>query len=149
MEGSFLHHIGSVLTPSRLTISQTQTGKQDMCFLTDKKSLLSLITAIFVVFSVNISQARQCGGASWYSLHSKTASGERMNPLGMTAAHKTLPLGSKIRVTNNINGKSIIVRVNDRGPFIAGRILDLSKGAANQLGFVQRGVTKVCYERIS
>ncbi len=72
-----------------------------------------------------------------------------MNPIAMTAAHKTLPLGSKIRVTNKFNGRSIIVRINDRGPFIAGRILDLSKGAANQLGFVQRGLTKVCYERIS
>ena len=72
-----------------------------------------------------------------------------MNPFAMTAAHKTLPLGSKIRVTNKFNGKSIIVRINDRGPFIAGRILDLSKGAANQLGFVQNGLTNVCYERLS
>ncbi|AQT43953.1 rare lipoprotein A [Bartonella apihabitans] len=72
-----------------------------------------------------------------------------MNPFGMTAAHKTLPLGSKIRVTNKFNGKSIIVRINDRGPFIAGRILDLSKGAAAELGFVQHGLANVCYERLS
>lgn len=125
-----------------------------MCFLTDKKRLLPFLTAIFVVCLFNSSHAstghgNQCGGASWYALHSKTASGEKMNPFGMTAAHKTLPLGSKIRVTNKFNGKSIIVRINDRGPFIAGRILDLSKGAANQLGFVQNGLTRVCYERLS
>ena len=120
-----------------------------MCFLTDKKRLLPFLTAIFVACSVNFGNASQCGNASWYALHSKTASGEKMNPFGMTAAHKTLPLGTKIRVTNKRNGKSIIVRINDRGPFIAGRILDLSRGAANQLGFVERGLTNVCYERIS
>ncbi|MBH9974638.1 MULTISPECIES: septal ring lytic transglycosylase RlpA family protein [Bartonella] len=130
-----------------------------MCFLTDKKRLLSFLTAIFVVcFSSfgnaalshgHINHGGQCGGASWYALHSKTASGEKMNPFAMTAAHKTLPLGSKIRVTNKFNGKSIIVRINDRGPFITGRILDLSKGAASQLGFVQNGLTNVCYERLS
>ena len=130
-----------------------------MCFLTDKKRLLPFLTAIFVVCSFNqghaslnhghISHGGQCGGASWYALHSKTASGEKMNPFGMTAAHKTLPLGSKIRVTNKFNGKSIIVRINDRGPFIAGRILDLSKGAAAELGFVQHGLANVCYERLS
>ncbi|CAM1633425.1 septal ring lytic transglycosylase RlpA family protein [Bartonella apihabitans] len=130
-----------------------------MCFLTDKKRLLPFLTAIFVVCFFNqghaslshghISHGSQCGGASWYALHSKTASGEKMNPFGMTAAHKTLPLGSKIRVTNKFNGKSIIVLINDRGPFIAGRILDLSKGAAAELGFVQHGLANVCYERLS
>ncbi len=130
-----------------------------MCFLTDKKRLLPFLTAIFVVCFFNqghaslnhgrIGHGGQCGGASWYALHSKTASGEKMNPFGMTAAHKTLPLGSKIRVTNKFNGKSIIVRINDRGPFIAGRILDLSKGAAAELGFVQHGLANVCYERLS
>ena len=130
-----------------------------MCFLADKIRLLPFLAAIFVVSFINLGQAsvhhgnvshgNQCGGASWYALHSKTASGEKMNPFGMTAAHKTLPLGSKIRVTNKFNGKSIIVRINDRGPFIAGRILDLSKGAAAELGFVQNGLTNVCYERLS
>ena len=92
--------------------------------------------------------AANCGRASWYALTSKTASGERMNPAGMTAAHRTLPLGSKVRVTNQNNGKSLVVRINDRGPFIKGRVLDLSKGAAQKLGFIGAGHTKVCYNKL-
>ena len=90
----------------------------------------------------------QCGGASWYALHSRTASGEMMNPAAMTAAHKTLPLGSKVRVTHSRTGKSIIVRINDRGPFIKGRVIDLSKGAARKLGFISAGHAKVCISRM-
>jgi rare lipoprotein A len=92
--------------------------------------------------------AGQCGRASWYALHSKTASGERMNPSAMTAAHRTLPFGTKLRVTNQNNGRSVIVRINDRGPFIRGRVLDLSKGAAGQLGFIGSGHTAVCMARV-
>jgi len=92
--------------------------------------------------------AGQCGRASWYALHSRTASGERMNPSAMTAAHRTLPFGTKLRVTNKNNGKSVIVRINDRGPFIKGRVLDLSKGAAGQLGFIGSGHTSVCMARV-
>ena len=86
----------------------------------------------------------QCGGASWYALHSRTASGERMNPAAMTAAHRTLPFGTRVKVTNQRNGRSVIVRINDRGPFIKGRVIDLSKAAANRLGFIARGHTRVC-----
>lgn len=86
----------------------------------------------------------QCGGASWYALTSKTASGERMNPAAMTAAHRTLPFGSKVIVTNQRNGKSVVVRINDRGPFIRGRVIDLSKAAARKLGFIKAGHTKIC-----
>jgi len=89
----------------------------------------------------------QCGKASWYALTSRTASGERMNPAALTAAHRTLPFGTKVRVTNSRNGKSVIVRINDRGPFIRGRILDLSKAAARQLDFVGAGHTSVCMAR--
>lgn len=89
-----------------------------------------------------------CGRASWYALTSKTASGERMNPAGMTAAHRSLPLGSKVRVTNQTNGKSLVVRINDRGPFIKGRVLDLSKGAAKQLGFINAGHASVCFSKL-
>ncbi|ESY87829.1 septal ring lytic transglycosylase RlpA family protein [Mesorhizobium australicum] len=92
--------------------------------------------------------AGQCGRASWYALHSRTASGERMNPSAMTAAHRTLPFGTKLRVTNKNNGRSVVVRINDRGPFIKGRVLDLSKGAAGQLGFVGSGQTSVCMARV-
>ncbi len=90
----------------------------------------------------------ECGGASWYALHSRTASGEMMNPSAMTAAHKTLPLGSKVKVTNSKTGRSLVVRINDRGPFIKGRVIDLSKGAAKKLGFIGAGHTKVCISRI-
>lgn len=91
--------------------------------------------------------AAQCGRASWYALTSKTASGERMNPSAMTAAHRSLPFGTKVLVTNSRNGKSVVVRINDRGPFIRGRIIDLSKAAANRLGFVGAGHTSVCMAR--
>ena len=92
--------------------------------------------------------AAQCGRASWYALHSRTASGERMNPSAMTAAHRSLPFGTKLKVTNQRNGRSVVVRINDRGPFIKGRMLDLSKGAAGQLGFISSGYTAVCVARV-
>ncbi|MFD1198156.1 septal ring lytic transglycosylase RlpA family protein [Brucella gallinifaecis] len=106
-----------------------------------------LAVATTGLFSVNAmeAQAARCGSASWYALTSRTASGERMNPAGLTAAHKTLPLGTKVKVTNQRNGKSLVVRINDRGPFIKGRILDLSKGAALRLGFINSGHTNVCF----
>ncbi|KRA00090.1 hypothetical protein ASD64_00465 [Mesorhizobium sp. Root157] len=92
--------------------------------------------------------AAQCGRASWYALHSRTASGERMNPSALTAAHRTLPFGTRIKVTNRKNGKSVVVRINDRGPFIKGRVLDLSKGAANRLGFIKSGHTSICMAQV-
>lgn len=90
-----------------------------------------------------------CGGASWYALTSKTASGERMNASKLTAAHRSMRFGTKLRVTNSRTGKSVIVRINDRGPFIRGRVLDLSKAAASQIGMVRSGHAKVCYEVVS
>ncbi|MVA96804.1 septal ring lytic transglycosylase RlpA family protein [Nitratireductor sp. CAU 1489] len=89
-----------------------------------------------------------CGRASWYALTSKTASGERMNPAAMTAAHRTLPFGTRLKVVNQRNGRSVVVRINDRGPFIRGRVLDLSKAAARQLGFISAGHTKICMKRV-
>lgn len=89
----------------------------------------------------------QCGGASWYSLPgNRTASGDRMNPNAMTAAHKSLPFGTKVRVVDQITGKWVNVTINDRGPFVRGRIIDLSKAAATKLGFRNAGHTKVCIE---
>ncbi|MBN9072570.1 MAG: septal ring lytic transglycosylase RlpA family protein [Rhizobiales bacterium] len=103
----------------------------------------ALSIGALVFLQPNIAAA-QCGGASWYALYSKTASGERMNPSAMTAAHRTLPLGSRVAVTNKRNGRTIVVRINDRGPFIRGRIIDLSRGAAQRLGFIGAGHTQVC-----
>jgi rare lipoprotein A len=77
------------------------------------------------------------GLASIYSTESgtKTASGERLNPSGMTAAHRTLPFGTMVRVTNERNKRSAVVRINDRGPFLRGRVIDVSPAAARALGF--------------
>ncbi len=71
-----------------------------------------------------------------------------MNPSLLTAAHKSLRFGTKLKVTNAKNGKSVVVRINDRGPFIRGRVLDLSKAAAQNIGMVRSGHGKVCYEII-
>jgi len=71
-----------------------------------------------------------------------------MNPAAMTAAHRSLPFGSKIKVTNQRNGKSVVVRINDRGPFIKGRVIDLSRAAAAELGFIRAGHTKICMQQI-
>ncbi len=71
-----------------------------------------------------------------------------MNPSHLTAAHKSLRFGTKLKVTNAKNGKSVIVRINDRGPFIRGRVLDLSKAAAQNIGMIRSGHGKVCYEII-
>ncbi len=91
------------------------------------------------------------GTASWYGkqFHGRrTTSGERYDMFAMTAAHPTLPIPSYVRVTNLKNGKTVVVRINDRGPFHRGRILDLSYAAAHKLGFVGQGSTKVQIERV-
>ncbi|SRR5213594_1332194 len=88
----------------------------------------------------------EVGEASWYGpdFHGKmTANGERYNMLGLTAAHRTLPFNTLLRVTNLANERSIVVRVNDRGPFLKGRILDLSYAAARALGANRSGVIRV------
>ena len=82
--------------------------------------------------------------SAYYGQGRRTASGQPFNPHAMTAAHRTLPFGTKLKVTNQKNGKSVVVRINDRGPFIKGRVIDLSKAAAKQLGFVSSGVTNIC-----
>lgn len=92
------------------------------------------------------------GVASYYGkrFHGRlTANGERFNMNAMTAAHKTLPFGTKVRVTNPRNGKSVVVRINDRGPFIRGRTIDLSRGAARKIGIIQRGHGRVKLDIVS
>jgi rare lipoprotein A len=86
------------------------------------------------------------GIASFYKYEAKTASGEQFNPRALTAAHRTLPFGTRLRVTNVATGQSVTVRVNDRGPFIPGRVVDVSLSAAKELGMVDRGITKVKLE---
>jgi rare lipoprotein A len=95
--------------------------------------------------------SQMSGKATWYGgKHhgGPTASGERFNKNAMTAAHKTLPFGTRVRVTNLKNGKSVIVRINDRGPYAAGRVIDLSEAAAREIDMIDAGVAPVSLERL-
>jgi len=94
----------------------------------------------------DVSRFKQTGRASWYGRRfdgRRTASGERYDMNAMTAAHKTLPLAAYVRVTNTTNQKSIVVRINDRGPYVRGRVIDLSFAAARELGLQQSGTARV------
>jgi rare lipoprotein A len=115
----------------------------------NQTALVAVTVAAGLMVGASVSPAAaQCGRASWYALHSRTASGERMNPSALTAAHRSLPFGTRLKVTNRNNGRTVVVRINDRGPFIKGRVLDLSRGAASQLGFISSGHTAVCMARV-
>ncbi|MBD2728453.1 septal ring lytic transglycosylase RlpA family protein [Nostoc sp. FACHB-892] len=99
--------------------------------------------------AVGVVQSTLRGIASFYGYDfagNRTASGQRFNPEGMTAAHRSLPFGTKVRVTNTRNGRSVVLRINDRGPFIRGRIIDVSTGAARVLGMMGSGVAPVRVE---
>ncbi|MCB1429002.1 MAG: septal ring lytic transglycosylase RlpA family protein [Nitratireductor sp.] len=115
--------------------------------MNSKISAAALAAMGLLVLSVSPASAdAQCGKASWYALSSKTASGEPMRADKLTAAHKKLPFGTRLKVVNKRNGKAVVVRINDRGPFVKGRILDLSKAAARELGFIGAGHTEVCMQ---
>ena len=88
-------------------------------------------------------KARSYGFASFYSEGTRTASGEQFDPNAMTAAHPNLPFGTRLRVTDVASGRSVVVRVNDRGPFVPGRVVDVSYSAAASLGIIGRGTAKV------
>ncbi len=120
-------------------------------------ALLMLVVAILVVSGCGggagepstESGSIQEGEASYYAhkYHGRTtANGEVYDENKMTAAHKTLPFGTTVRVTNLANGKKVVVRINDRGPFVKGRIIDLSYKAAGELDYISRGVVKVRVE---
>ncbi len=110
------------------------------------------ISAAFVVAG-GISYSEQAAAQECFTTHAsyyankfhgrKTASGERFNMHALTAAHKTLKFGTKLKVTNTRNGESVVVRVNDRGPFIRGRGLDLSKAAASEIDLIKSGTGSV------
>jgi rare lipoprotein A len=111
-----------------------------------KKIILALLATTM------LANALEYGKASFYSVKSNrgtmTASGERLSDTKLTAAHRTFPFGSIVRITNLSNGKSILARVNDRGPFVSGRIIDVSVAAATILDFKQKGIIKVKVELI-
>jgi rare lipoprotein A len=134
---------------------QTLTG------LTALVATLTVSTAASATPSVNSIQpssieskqliAQSVGQASFYGNQPGeggplTANGERYNPGGLTAAHRTLPFGTRVRVTSPSTGRSVVVRINDRGPFIGGRIIDLSVGAARAIGLTSSGVGTVRME---
>ena len=110
-----------------------------------------ILTAIcFLPLGAN---ASTCGYASHYGVGDgfhggTTANGEQFSAYGRTVAHRWLPFGTKLRVTNPQNGASVVVRVNDRGPYYTDRILDLSFGAFNQIANPSRGEVRICYSRI-
>jgi rare lipoprotein A len=111
---------------------------------------LSCLVAASQALSISIPVAAaqaQTGVASVYSTESgaRTASGARLNPGAFTAAHRSLPFGSHVRVTNRSNGRSVVVTVNDRGPFVRGHIIDVTPAAAHALGF--SGLASVTVER--
>ena len=112
----------------------------------------SVIEKLNTVASNTVRKFSQTGKASWYGrqFHGrKTASGETFDMNAMTAAHRSLPLNCYIRVTNRNNGKSVVVKVNDRGPFHGNRVVDLSYGAAKKLGITNAGVGNVSIERVA
>jgi len=107
------------------------------------------LTKLFILSALLISTismptiaSAQSGIASVYS-EGPTATGERVVASGMTAAHRTLPFGTMVRVTNTSNGRSVVVRINDRGPFVKGRIIDLTPGAAHAIGIAGLGAVTV------
>jgi peptidoglycan lytic transglycosylase len=108
-----------------------------------KMITVGLLGAAAIV-PIDFAKAAQVGDASWYSLPENiTANGEQMDPKELTAAHRSLPFGTRVLVENLSNGQSVVVRINDRGPFIGGRIIDLSKAAAASIGMINAGTAKV------
>lgn len=113
--------------------------------------IIALFAALYLVATPPHVEAASCvpAVASYYGTESgsRTANGERFDGSGMTAAHRTWPFGTRVRVT--YHGKSVVVRINDRGPYIRGRSIDLSRAAAKRIGLVNAGVGKVCLERLN
>lgn len=114
---------------------------------------LELVVGVLIILAVFAAlsgvKAASCGLASWYGSESgnRTANGERFDERSLTAAHRSLPFGTKLRVT--FQGKSVVVRINDRGPAKwTGRALDLSKAAARRIGLIRPGHGRVCWTRL-
>ncbi|HLL26123.1 MAG TPA: septal ring lytic transglycosylase RlpA family protein [Xanthobacteraceae bacterium] len=113
-------------------------------------AILTLAAALFasgVFEGANATASR--GLASFYGYHAQTANGEMMDPRAMTAAHPSLPFNTKVRVTDVNTHRAVVVRINDRGPFVKGRIIDLSTAAAKELGIIDQGVAMVDVEVVS
>ena len=114
-----------------------------MNFKTSAMSAVFTVAVAAAFFHQAAPALAQCGKASWYAEQGRTASGERMSPNARTAAHRSLPFGTLVRVENMRTGRAVIVRINDRGPFIKGRVIDLSRGAASEIGMIGAGTASV------
>jgi len=115
-------------------------------------SVIAIIYAFMSLFSTASYASPREGyflKASFYSSGSRTASGEHFNQHGFTAASRTLPFGTRLCLTNPETGRSVVVRINDRGPFVRGRDLDLARGAAVALGMIERGTATLKIVRLS
>ena len=114
----------------------------------DTTSIAIVVGLIWAVLAIDPAFGGQTGIASWYGRESgsRTANGEQFPTSERTCAHRSARFGSRLRVTVLSTGRSVVCRVNDRGPFVAGRIVDLSRGAARQLGILGRGVARVRVE---
>ena len=113
--------------------------------------LLPASLALGALAPLAVEAKSSCGIASWYGpgFHGNlTASGERFNSRALTAAHRSLPFGSRVKVTNQDTGRSVTIRVNDDGPHIPGRIIDLSEGAFARIASLGQGLAKVCISKI-
>ncbi len=113
-----------------------------LCFMRTIPAFAGTVQKKHIRLIRPMNSINQVGTASWYGRRHTgqiTATGERFNPQAMTCAHRTLPLGSVVNVTDITNGKSVSLRVNDRGPYIKGRIVDLTEGAARKLGDGAKG----------
>jgi rare lipoprotein A len=107
-----------------------------------------LILALGFIVVSTTAQAAWSGMASFYHEPQRVACGGKFNPNALTAAHKSLKCGTRVRVTNKRNGKSVVVMINDRGPFIRGRIIDLSRAAAGRIGMISSGVAPVTVNKL-
>ena len=110
------------------------------------KNLYLVLSLILLLFSSCVKYITESGPASYYGdkfERRKTASGEIFRQRFLTAAHKTLPFGTKVKVKNLVTGKTVSVRINDRGPFVSGRIIDLTSEAASRIGMLNSGVARV------
>ncbi|WP_201511579.1 septal ring lytic transglycosylase RlpA family protein [Psychrobacter alimentarius] len=140
--------VKSARQPTSLALNSSLLAS-DTTLASNDEDVLERLTA---VASNSVSKFKQTGLASWYGrkFHGrKTASGETFDMNALTAAHRSLPLNCYVKVTNKTNGKSVVVKVNDRGPFHGNRVMDLSYGAAKRLGITSKGVGNVAIERVS
>jgi rare lipoprotein A len=123
----------SILRSIPLSVDREIYVSQGEDEMTHAKILMAA-SAAFVLLGTASANADQSGVASVYS-YGRTASGERVHAGAMTAAHRSLPFGTRVRVTNRHTGRSVVVRINDRGPFVRGRVIDMTPAAAHAIGF--------------